>query len=334
MTHDSGHQPLLRVQNLTTSFLTDDGTFTAVDDVSFNVHQGKTLCIVGESGCGKSVTALSLIRLIPGANGRIHQDSRIEMAGRNPLELSAEEMRRCRGNDIAMIFQEPMTALNPVYTAGDQIAEVFQIHRHLSRSDAMEAAVEMLDRVRIPDPARHAREYPHQLSGGMKQRVLIAMALACRPKLLIADEPSTALDVTVQAQILALMKDLQTTLNTAIVFITHDLGVVAEIADDVIVMYAGRIVEQGTVFEIFDQPSHPYTRGLLHSIPGIRSQPKQPLNTIPGMVPSLSRMPAGCRFHERCRWAREQCRAEEPALTRIDGTHAAACYFVDEVRSS
>jgi oligopeptide/dipeptide ABC transporter ATP-binding protein len=326
--------PLLRVQNLTTSFITDDGVVTAVDNISFDVKQGKTLCIVGESGCGKSVTALSLIRLIPGANGRIDDSSVIEMAGQNLLKLSTEEMRRYRGNNIAMIFQEPMTALNPVYTAGEQIAEVFEIHRGMSRSEAMKAAIEMLERVKIPDPAQRANEYPHQLSGGMKQRVLIAMALACKPKLLIADEPSTALDVTVQAQILRLMKELQTSLNTAVVFITHDLGVVAEIADDVIVMYAGRIIEQGSVFEIFDKPSHPYTKGLLHSIPSINSEPKKPLNTIPGMVPSLSDLPSGCRFHERCKWAKDICKSQAPELRSLEGTHAVACHFVEEVAKS
>jgi oligopeptide/dipeptide ABC transporter ATP-binding protein len=323
--------PLLQVENLTTSFLTDDGIVTAVDNISFDVHQGKTLCIVGESGCGKSVTAHSLIRLIPGANGTISTSSRIIMDGKNLLELSSEEMRGYRGNSIAMIFQEPMTALNPVYTVGEQIAEVFQIHRKMSRSDAMKAAVEMLERVKIPDPAQRIDEYPHQMSGGMKQRVLIAMALACKPKLLIADEPSTALDVTVQAQILKLMKELQTEMNTAIVFITHDLGVVAEIADDVIVMYAGQIIERGTVYEIFDQPSHPYTRGLLDSIPGLKSVPKEHLNTIPGMVPSLANLPSGCRFHERCRWARERCRSEVPLLRRVEGEHQAACHFFEEV---
>lgn len=323
--------PLLHVENLTTSFITDDGIVTAVDKVSFDVHEGKTLCIVGESGCGKSVTAHSLIRLIPGANGTISKSSVIQMEGTDLLSLDAEQMRKFRGNHIAMIFQEPMTALNPVYTVGEQIAEVFQIHRNMSKSDALNAAVEMLEKVKIPDPEQKIHDYPHQLSGGMKQRVLIAMALACKPRLLIADEPSTALDVTVQAQILRLMKELQTSLNTAIVFITHDLGVVAEIADDVMVMYAGQIIEEGTVFEIFDLPSHPYTRGLLDSIPGLKSSPKEVLNTIPGMVPSLSNLPSGCRFHERCKWVKDRCRVDVPALRTVEGKHRVACHFFEEV---
>jgi len=325
---------LLQVENLKTSFVTDDGEITAVDGINFSVGRGKTLCIVGESGCGKSVTALSLMRLIPGANGRIHDTSKIILDGTDLLSLTVDQMRAQRGSSIGMIFQEPMTALNPVFTVGEQIAEVFRIHKKMGRSQANEAALGMLKKVRIPAPEQRFDEYPHQLSGGMKQRILIAMALACEPKLLIADEPSTALDVTVQAQILRLMKNLQESMNTSIVFITHDLGVVAEIADDVIVMYAGRIVEQGSVFEIFDRPSHPYTKGLLHSIPSLTSVPKKPLNTIQGMVPSLANLPSGCRFHERCPWAKEICKQKAPQLEPVSGSHLSACHFTKEVSGS
>jgi oligopeptide/dipeptide ABC transporter ATP-binding protein len=327
-------EALLQVENLKTSFVTDDGEITAVDGISFSVARGKTLCIVGESGCGKSVTALSLMRLIPGANGRIHDTSKIVLDGTNLLSLSVDQMRAQRGSSIGMIFQEPMTALNPVFTVGEQVAEVFRIHKKMNRSEANEAALGMLKKVRIPAPEQRFDEYPHQLSGGMKQRILIAMALACEPKLLIADEPSTALDVTVQAQILRLMKNLQESMNTSIVFITHDLGVVAEIADDVIVMYAGRIVEQGTVFEIFDRPSHPYTKGLLHSIRSLTSVPKKPLNTIQGMVPSLANLPSGCRFHERCPWVKDICKQTAPQLEPVSGSHLSACHFTKEVSGS
>jgi oligopeptide/dipeptide ABC transporter ATP-binding protein len=318
----------MKVRNLKTSFRTDEGTITAVDGISFDVESGKTLCIVGESGCGKSVTALSLIRLIPSSNGSISSDSRIEIDGVNLLTLTEDQMREYRGDHVAMIFQEPMTALNPVYTIGQQISEVFEIHRKMSKRDALKASIQMLEQVKMPDPHRRINEYPHQLSGGMKQRVLIAMALACKPKVLIADEPSTALDVTVQAQMLKLMKDLQHELGTAIIFITHDLGVVAEIADDVVVMYAGRIVESGDVYEIFDSAQHPYTQALLKSIPRIDSTPKEPLETISGMVPSLSDLPSGCRFRDRCPKADKICEDKIPNLENTTSqSHQVACHF-------
>jgi oligopeptide/dipeptide ABC transporter ATP-binding protein len=318
---------LLEVNNLTTSFRTDDGTITAVDHVSFSVDAGKTLCIVGESGCGKSVTALSVMGLIPASNGTIQPESRILFDGIDLTRLSPEDMRRRRGNELAMIFQEPQTSLNPVYSVGEQIAEVFQIHRGMSKKEGIKAAVEMLNQVKIPAPEQRVHEYPHQLSGGMKQRIVIAMALACLPRLLIADEPSTALDVTVQAQILRLMKELQESTNAAILFITHDLGVVAEIADDVVVMYAGRIVEQGDIFQIFERPKHPYTAALLNSIPKLDTTPKQKLNTIEGIVPSLMNLPRGCRFQDRCPFREQICIDQEPPSLHIGDAHYAACHF-------
>ncbi len=324
-----GQDVVLEVKNLTTSFRTDDGPITAVNDVSFSVRAGKTLCIVGESGCGKSVTALSVLRLIPSANGSIDTGS-ILFGSKDLLHLSLEDMRKIRGREIAMIFQEPMTALNPVYTCGEQIAEVFRIHHGLSRREAMDRALEMMVKVQIPSPKQRLDEYPHQMSGGMKQRVMIAMALACNPKVLIADEPSTALDVTVQAQILTLMRELQEKTGTAIIFITHDLGVVAEIADDVLVMYAGKVIERGPVLDIFEHASHPYTRGLLRSIPKITTARKAPLYIIDGMVPSLSQLPKGCSFQDRCSMRQEACLAAPPALTDLSATHAAACFFAGE----
>jgi len=289
---------LLEVKNLVTSFRTDDGPVRAVDDVSFGVESGRTLAIVGESGCGKSVTALSVMRLID-ANGQVESGS-IHLDGESLLELSPKEMRRVRGNRISMIFQEPMTALNPVVSIGKQIVEVFRIHRGLSRSAGRAAAVEALRTVRIPDPERRVDEYPFQMSGGMRQRVMIAMALACEPRLLIADEPTTALDVTIQAQILKLMRQLQQDRGTSILFITHDLGVVAEMADEVLIMYAGKVVERGPVRAIFARPAHPYTRGLIASIPSLDSHRGTMLATIEGSVPGLRDLPSGCRFHPRC----------------------------------
>ena len=315
---------LLEVKNLVTSFRTDDGPVRAVDDVSFGVEPGRTLAIVGESGCGKSVTALSVMRLID-ANGQVESGS-IHLDGESLLELSPKEMRRVRGNRISMIFQEPMTALNPVVSIGKQVAEVFRIHRGLSRSAGRAAAVEALRTVRIPDPERRVDEYPFQMSGGMRQRVMIAMALACEPRLLIADEPTTALDVTIQAQILKLMRQLQQDRGTSILFITHDLGVVAEMADEVLIMYAGKVVERGPVRAIFARPAHPYTRGLIASIPSLDSHRGTMLATIEGSVPGLRDLPSGCRFHPRCPHAADACRARAPESKPVANDHEAACF--------
>jgi peptide/nickel transport system ATP-binding protein len=324
---------VLDVKNLKTVFFTNSGLFKALDDVSFTVSRGETLAIVGESGCGKSVTALSLMRLVPDPPGRIVGGS-ITLEGTDLLALSEAEMRKIRGNRISMIFQEPMTSLNPVMRIGDQIVEAVRLHRNLSAKEARNIAIEMLRLVRIPEPVRRAREYPHQLSGGMRQRAMIAMALACRPALLIADEPTTALDVTIQAQILALILDLQKELGTGLVLITHDLGVVAQTAQRVIVMYAGRKVEEASVEALFAAPKHPYTRGLMASIPtvpasGVAAQER--LNEIPGTVPSLVRLPKGCAFAPRCTLAIKRCEAEYPPLTDWGGGHLAACWRAAEV---
>jgi len=322
-------ESVLEVDGLVTSFATEQGTIRPVDGINLRLSRGKTLAIVGESGCGKSVTALSIMRLIPEENGKIAA-GRIVFQGKDVLAYSKRDMRQFRGNKAAMIFQEPMTALNPVYTVGRQVAEAFRLHQRASRSEAWEKAVQMLAKVRIPDPALRARNYPHELSGGMRQRVMIAMALACNPALLIADEPTTALDVTIQAQVLRLMRELQQELGTAMLFITHDLSVVAEIADDVAVMYAGRFVEQGSVYQIFERPSHPYTRGLLSALPRLDSDRSAPLTTIEGMVPSLSALPAGCRFAERCPWVEPACRLSQPPLEQVpdatDEGHQVACF--------
>jgi peptide/nickel transport system ATP-binding protein len=324
---------VLDVKNLKTVFFTNSGLFKAVDDVSFTVKRGETLAIVGESGCGKSVTALSLMRLVPDPPGRIVGGS-VTLEGTDLLALDEAEMRAIRGNRISMIFQEPMTSLNPVMRIGDQIVEAVRLHRNMSSKEARDIAIEMLRLVRIPEPARRAREYPHQLSGGMRQRAMIAMALACRPALLIADEPTTALDVTIQAQILALILDLQKELGTGLVLITHDLGVVAQTAQRVIVMYAGRKVEEASVEALFAAPKHPYTRGLMASIPavpapGVAAQAR--LNEIPGTVPSLVRLPKGCAFAPRCTLAIKRCEAEYPPLIDWGGGHLAACWRAAEV---
>jgi peptide/nickel transport system ATP-binding protein len=324
---------VLDVKNLKTVFFTNSGLFKAVDDVSFTVRRGETLAIVGESGCGKSVTALSLMRLVPDPPGRIVGGS-VTLEGTDLLTLDEAEMRAVRGNRISMIFQEPMTSLNPVMRIGDQIVEAVRLHRSMSSKEARDIAIEMLRLVRIPEPARRAREYPHQLSGGMRQRAMIAMALACRPALLIADEPTTALDVTIQAQILALILDLQKELGTGLVLITHDLGVVAQTAQRVIVMYAGRKVEEASVEALFAAPKHPYTRGLMASIPavpapGVAAQAR--LNEIPGTVPSLVRLPKGCAFAPRCTLAIKRCEAEYPPLIDWGGGHLAACWRAAEV---
>src|SRR6185503_18611455 len=306
---------LLSIDNLRTYFYTDAGVARAVDGVSFAIAPGETVGLVGESGCGKSVTALSLLRLIA-PPGRIEPESRMLFEGRDLLQLSEEEMRRVRGNRIAMIFQEPMTALNPVFTVGDQIAEVARVHERASKKAAWSRAVEMLELVGVPGPAGRAKGYPHQLSGGMRQRVVIAMALVMKPALVIADEPTTALDVTIQAQILDLLKDLQQRFGTSILLITHDMGVVAETASRVIVMYGGEIVEQAPVDRIFAKPHHPYTEGLLGAMPRV-GQERERLQTIPGTVPPPTAWPTGCRFHDRCSYAWDRTRHEHPPLYQV-----------------
>ena len=321
-----GSVELLQVQDLRTVFETQEGLVRAVDRVSFSLGQGRALGLVGESGCGKSVTALSIIRLVPDPPGRI-ESGRIIFQNRDLLDLPESEMRNLRGNEISMIFQEPMTSLNPVFTIGDQIGEVFRLHRGMNGDEALEAATGMLDQVGIPSPRQRIREYPHQLSGGMRQRVVIAMALACRPKLIIADEPTTALDVTIQAQILSLMNELRTEIRTAILLITHNLGVVAEMADDVAVMYTGRIVESAPVGELFARPAHPYTIGLLNSLPPAPADPLQDaLVTIEGIVPSLLELPSGCKFRDRCPEAFEPCPHDEPPLYDLGQGHLARCF--------
>ena len=315
---------LLEVNNLSTYFFTDDGTVKAVEDVSFKLEKGKTLGLVGESGCGKSVTSYSIMRLIPQPPGKI-VNGEILFNGKNLLKLKEKEMRRVRGNDIAMIFQEPMTSLNPVYTVGNQIIEAIKLHQHQNYRNARRKAIEMLDKVGIPSPDQRIDEYPHQMSGGMKQRVMIAMALSCNPDLLIADEPTTALDVTIQAQILDLMRDLQREYGMSILFITHDLGVIAQMADDVAVMYASHIAEYSSVKNIFKNPKHPYTLGLFNSIPRI-GRDKEILDVIPGVVPNPLDFPEGCKFHPRCYFADEKCAQENPPLEELDVNHTASCW--------
>ena len=318
-------ESLLEVKNLVTSFKTERGLIRAVDSISFSIGKGQTVGLVGESGCGKSVTSLSILRLIQSPPGKV-ESGEINFDGKNLLNLSPDEMRKIRGNRISMIFQEPMTSLNPVFTIGDQISEVFRIHRGASKAEARAKSIEMLKLVKIPAPESRIDDYPHQLSGGMRQRIMIAMALACRPELLIADEPTTALDVTIQAQILDLMAQLQQELNMAILLITHDLGVVAEVCDYVLVMYAGKIAEQGPVREIFKDPKHPYTAGLLRSIPRLGKKVER-LPTIEGSVPSLANLPKGCRFQDRCSHVMDKCRAQEPALIKISQDHHSACWL-------
>ncbi|MCZ8123313.1 MAG: ABC transporter ATP-binding protein [Magnetospirillum sp.] len=315
---------LLEIEDLRTWFFTADGVVRAVDGVSYSVKPGETLAVVGESGCGKSVTAMSILRLLPSPPARIVSGA-IRFQGRDLLAADEAEMRRIRGNEISMIFQEPMTSLNPVYTVGRQIAETLELHQGLTTKAADARAVEMLELVRIPEAARRAKEYPHQLSGGMRQRVMIAMALACKPKLLIADEPTTALDVTIQAQILELMLDLKEKVGAAIVLITHDLGVVAETAQRVVVMYAGRKVEEASVEELFARPMHPYTLGLMGSIPRLAGGAER-LTEIPGIVPRLTKPIVGCAFAERCAYAVERCRVETPPLEEKAPGHVAACF--------
>ena len=324
-------QPILQVKDLVTSFQTETGKIRAVDHVSFTVRRGKTLAIVGESGCGKSVTALSIMRLLPEANSSI-DDGSIYLASKDILQLKKSEMQKIRGNEISMVFQEPMTALNPVFTVGQQIIETIRIHRTCTRKKAREMALQMLKEVSIPDPERRIDEYPFQLSGGMRQRVMIAIALACRPQVLIADEPTTALDVTIQKQIMDLMKTLQTQHGTSIILITHDLGVVADAADDIVIMYAGNVIEKGSVLSIFERPAHPYTVGLLASVPKLDSPKGKELTCIEGMVPSLHHLPSGCRFHPRCPKATSLCQKTPPKLQQITDDHWVACHHTNARR--
>jgi len=315
---------LLSVNKLKTHFLTPEGVIRAVDDVSFKIDKGRVLGIVGESGCGKSVTALSLMRLIP-QPGRIIAGE-IFFDGRDLLKLDNEEIRKLRGNRMAMVFQDPMTSLNPVFTIGNQISESLRVHKGLKRSDAMKKAQFLLQRVGIPDPSRRVKEYPHQMSGGMKQRVMIAMAISCDPSLIIADEPTTALDVTIQAQILRLLRELIETSNTALILISHDLGVIAEMADEVAIMYAGKIVEYANTADLFAAPLHPYTIGLLQSIPRGEEKKKKRLQTIEGSVPRLSDLPEGCMFNPRCKYVVDRCRREVPELIDSGGGHLVRCW--------
>ena len=319
---------ILSVEDLVTAFDTEAGLIHAVEGVSFDVRRGETLGLVGESGCGKSVTALSIMRLLPKPIGNI-VNGRIIFDGKEIVSLPADEMHHIRGFGISMIFQEPMTALNPVHGIGDQIREVFQLHYpEMSNGEIRNQSIEMLKKVGIPEPVQRMEEYPHQISGGMRQRVMIAMALAGKPDILIADEPTTALDVTIQAQILDLMKELQQETGMAIIFITHDLGVIAEVCDDVLVMYAGTVAERASAVELFKNPRHPYTMGLLSSIPRLEGLRKTHLNTIRGMVPSLYDLPDGCRFQNRCPYVMPGCQIEPPALRVVgDDDHVASCYL-------
>ncbi|MHB1611746.1 MAG: ABC transporter ATP-binding protein [Sulfobacillus sp.] len=320
---------VLEVKNLSTYFYTDEGVVRSVDGVSFHIDAEETLGIVGESGCGKSVTSLSIMQLVPNPPGKI-VSGEILFEGDNLLKKTPEQMRKIRGNDIAMIFQEPMTSLNPVYTIGDQIAEAVILHQKMNKRTAFERSVEMLRLVGIPSPERRAREYPHQMSGGMRQRVMIAMALSCNPKLLIADEPTTALDVTIQAQILDLMRKLKREFHTAIMLITHDLGVVAEMTDRVAVMYAGKVVEECSTVDLFREPLHPYTLGLLESIPRLDLVTNEKLHVIEGTVPNLLHLPKGCSFAPRCPKAMDICRQEAPVLTEVSDGRKVSCWLHSE----
>ncbi|MBW1962063.1 MAG: ABC transporter ATP-binding protein [Deltaproteobacteria bacterium] len=333
MNHSKSNHVLLHVKNLKTYFFTDEGVVRAVDDVSIVVHHGETLGIVGESGCGKSVTALSIMQLIPWPPGKI-VGGEVCFADRGDLNTLAEQdMRRIRGNEISMIFQEPMTSLNPVFRIGNQIAEAIRLHRRATKKEVMDKTVEMLKLVGISSPERRVKDYPHHLSGGMRQRVMIAMALSCNPRLMLADEPTTALDVTIQAQILDLMNKLKQEVGTSIILITHNLGVIAEMAQNVSVMYAGVVVENADVRTLFAKPVHPYTAGLLTSIPraGRKRSKRQRLNTIPGIVPSLLELPVGCRFNDRCAYVHEPCRKWEPPLAPVDNAsgekHLVRCWL-------
>jgi peptide/nickel transport system ATP-binding protein len=318
---------LLEIKGLKTHFFTEEGVVRAVDGIDLRIDRGETLGIVGESGCGKSVTALSIMKLIPMPPGRIVEGQMQWEGNRDLVTLPPAQMRKVRGKEISMVFQEPMTSLNPVFTIGEQIAEAVRLHEGLGRRAAMDKTVEMLKIVHIPNPERRVKEYPHQLSGGMRQRVMIAMALSCNPKLLIADEPTTALDVTIQAQILELLNELKAKLGMAVMLITHDMGVIAETAQRVMVMYAGKVVEEAPVKELFKEPLHPYTQGLLRSIPRIdrAAIKKERLQAIPGVVPSLLDLPPGCRFASRCQFVKSICTEQEPALREVRPGHKVAC---------
>jgi peptide/nickel transport system ATP-binding protein len=318
--------PLLDIRGLKTHFKTDDGMVQAVDGVDLTIHRGETVGVVGESGCGKTVTAMSVLKLIPMPPGKIVA-GKILYQGRDLIPLAPRDMNRIRAKDIAMVFQEPMTSLNPVYSVGDQIAEVLREHEGLSRGAALDKTIEMLRLVQIPNPDKRLHDFPHQFSGGMRQRVMIAMALSCSPKLLIADEPTTALDVTIQAQILELLQDMKERFGMAIMLITHAMGVVAETAQRVVVMYAGKVIEEAPVDELFANPRHPYTQGLIRSIPRIdlAARSKSRLEAIPGVVPSLLNPPQGCRFAARCRYAMASCREAQPPLRDVGGGHKVAC---------
>ena len=324
-------QPLLELDGLRTYFFTDIGTARSVDGVSYSIYPGETVGIVGESGCGKSVTALSIMGLIPQPPGKIVGGA-IRFHGRDLTKLSDKELRAVRGNQISMIFQEPMTSLNPVYTVGNQIMETILIHEDVTQKEARVRAIEMLKKVGIPSPEKRVDEYPHQMSGGMRQRVMIAMALACGPELLIADEPTTALDVTIQAQILELMNGLQEDTGAAVLLITHDLGVVAETCDRVVVMYAGKVAEYTDVYRLFEKPAHPYSKALFESLPDLDGA-RGVLPTIPGMVPSAQNFPEGCRFRDRCKYADSLC-LTEPAIQEIEHGHFVACHHIDKVRAA
>jgi len=321
---------LLTIKNLSTHFYSAGRTVRALDGVSLEIEEGGAFGLVGETGCGKSVTALSILRLIPTPPGRI-VGGEVQFRGKNLLELPEDEMRSIRGKEISMIFQEPMTSLNPVFRVGDQMAEVLMLHQQLDRSQALDRAVEMLGKVHIPDARRVIKQFPHQLSGGMRQRVMIAMELSCQPSLLIADEPTTALDVTIQAQILRLIKEMKKEFHTSILLITHDLGVVAEMCDRIAVMYAGSIVEQAPVDEIFTNPKHPYTQGLWGAIPLI-DQEKETLCVIPGNVPDLSQPPAGCKFHPRCSFRFVPCDRISPPLVQTSPGHLISCFLYEEAK--
>lgn len=329
----SGDQPLLQVEDLRVEFRTRRGAASVLNGVEFHIRRGETLCVVGESGCGKSMTALALLRLIPSPPGRI-SGGKVLFQGEDLLQASEARMREMRGNRISMIFQEPMTSLNPVFTVGNQIGESLRLHAGLNAAQARARAIEMLRQVGIPAPEQRVDEYPHQMSGGMRQRVMIAMALACRPDILIADEPTTALDVTVQAQIFDLLRDLQRENGTAVMLITHDMGAVAEMADRVMVMYAGRVIEQGTTEEVLGQPLHPYTQGLINCLPELgssQSAQRDELVEIPGVVPSIWSLGSGCAFRDRCKSAMPHCADKVPPLMHADGGHAAACWLLVDV---
>ncbi|MCP3921098.1 MAG: ABC transporter ATP-binding protein [Desulfobacterales bacterium] len=323
---------ILEVNNLVTSFQTEAGRVRAVDGVSFSVKKGKTLGIVGESGCGKSVSSLSIMRLLPKPSGVV-ESGEILLQDNDILQLETKDLYKIRGRKISMIFQEPMTALNPVHSVGKQISEIFKIHfPKMNSGEVLNKSVEMLRKVGIPDPEKRFSEYPHQLSGGMRQRIMIAMALSTEPEILIADEPTTALDVTIQAQILKLMQDLQKETGMSIIFITHDLGVIAEVCDDVVVMYAGKIIEKAPVIELFKNPKHPYTIGLLNSIPRLENKRKTKLNCIDGAVPGLLDIPKGCRFQNRCEYKISECEKKHPDEIEVRPEHYASCIFPEGLK--